>query len=74
MFWVSNRAPNPRIARLSEITCFPTDPFRVHTASATAVVGGKGTFANTRANDEVALIAVVRRTAKKWRASTYIGR
>lgn len=44
MFWVSNRAPNPRIARLSEITCFPTDPFRVRTASATAVVGGNATF------------------------------
>lgn len=64
MFWVSNRAPNPRIARLSEITCFPTDPFRVRTASATAVVGGQRPFADATVSGKVAPIAVIRvRTA-----------
>jgi hypothetical protein len=61
MFWASNRAPNLRIARLSEITCFPTDPFRVRTASATAVVAGKPTFAGACADGEVAPIPAVQR-------------
>ena len=54
MFWASNRAPNPRIARLSEITCFPTGSFRVRAASATVAVGGEPTFAEATVNGEVA--------------------